>query len=679
MASLEEAVETQAGAAAERFDERDAQRRANVALLAEPGGVVAANPADRVAKRVDRLGGDPAQAELILEKVINTSDFVGVRYLDAGVAAARAVGRIDIKNAGGQLIGFGTGSLVSSRLVLTNHHVLPDAETAATSAIEFNFQDGIDGQPLQPRLFPLDPGTFFLNDKALDFALVAVRGAPEQLVPFGFNPLIEAEGKGVIGEFATIIQHPKGEKKQVSLRENRIVDLFETFLHYESDTEPGSSGSPVFNDQWELIALHHASKAAADHPELGNFLNEGILIRLIVAFVHEQSLPPAAKALVAGLGSDERAPAIDLSPLGRPAPGSSAPPSPHGNAVEAALTRPEATLTIPLEVSIRLGESTAAAAAPAAPSTNGAAPSTAAPAEPAGVEKITIDPDYSNRQGYDEDFLGTDVKSVSLPTLPAPLLAKAATISTPGMGSGHVLRYHHYSVVLNGERRLAFFTAVNIDGALGQRPDRERDHWFFDPRIRPDQQVGDDVYKNNELDLDRGHLVRRLDPAWGTTAALIKVANDDTFHFTNCTPQTATFNERQTFWAGLEDYILDHSQNLDFKVSVFSGPVFTHDDPPYRGIQIPRSFWKVAVMVKDGGELSATAYAISQEPMLEPLKEAFALGEYRTFQVPVSRIEELTGISFGDLADHDPLSQQESRQESTAVGTLLGRPADIVV
>ena len=104
------------------------------------------------------------------------------------VLAAHAVGRVDIRDHAGRVIGFGTGSLVTSSLLLTNHHVLPDAETAAASEIEFNFEDGIDGQPLKPVLFPLDPTTFFLADEELDFALVAVEAARRSWPHSGTTP-----------------------------------------------------------------------------------------------------------------------------------------------------------------------------------------------------------------------------------------------------------------------------------------------------------------------------------------------------------------------------------------------------------------------------------------------------------------------------------------------------------
>ena len=399
-------------------------------------------------------------------------------------------------------------------------------QVAAASAAEFNFQDGIDGQPLQPRLLSLDPDAFFVADEERDFALVAVRATEEEVAGFGFNRLVAAEGKAVIGEFVTIVQHPRGEKKQVSLRENRIVDLPEAFMHYEADTEPGSSGSPVFNDQWEVVALHHASVAAPEHGELGGFLNEGIRVSRILRFLDEQPLAPAQRSLLDELRLERivvpapAAPAVSSTtpaPREREAGRQAAGPVP---ADAGAMIK----LNLPLELTLRAGGDLVADGSDArlGPGRGGV-----------GEEAIFIDPDYSNRRGYDPAFLGTGAQGVPLPLLSAELLAKAAVSTAKGQ-EGHVLRYHNFSVVVNKERRLAFFTAVNIDGSLSLRLRRERDRWVLDPRLPAEDQTGEPVYADN--DLDRGHLVRRLDPAWGTSAALAKLANDDTFHFTNYTP-----------------------------------------------------------------------------------------------------------------------------------------------
>jgi endonuclease G len=660
MASFDSGRRKQDDSAADRVSGRSKDRKARIKELQTPGGIARADDPQRVATRIDRLSHyhpdvrpippseivaeDPEAmraAGAVLERIINTEDFLGVGYLEGGVAAARAVGRVNIRDDRGRLAGYGTGSMVSQSLLLTNHHVLPSDQVAAYSSIEFRYQDGPDGLPLQPTVFPFDPGRFFLADDELDFALVAVGAPPEQLAQFGYNPLIGAEGKAIVGDFVTIIQHPGGEKKQVALRENRIVDLVELFLHYETDTEPGSSGSPVFNDQWEVVALHHASVPAPDKQELGGIVNEGARVSRLLAFMRERSssLPPEHQALLAPLIADEA---------------TITPSAPTATAVQGAEEGPPQGIPVPAEgqtmrvdvpLQITLGT----------PDVE--------PAGRSGVvgEAITIDPDYSTREGYDPEFLGEGTHSVPLPALSPEAEAAAAVNTSAGSDPPYVLPYHHFSVVMNKERRLAFFTAVNIDGTTSIRIRRETDRWFLDPRIPEEEQAGEEVYRDNPL--DRGHLVRRLDPAWGTSETVAKVSNDDTFHFTNCSPQHEDFNQNQTTWAGLEDYILENADNRDFKVSVFTGPVFAGDDDEYRGVALPRQFWKVAAMIKESGELSATAYLLSQEQLIEGLEvavEEFSYGEYRTFQVPVRRVEELTGLSFGSLADADPLERMEA-------------------
>jgi endonuclease G len=673
MSVLAEASAQQSEAAAKRVGMRTSERRHKIDAITS-GRLVAADEPVRIASRIDRLSryypgvrpvspaaleaNDPkavAEAGAVLERIINTPDFVDVRYLEAGTRASHAVGRVDIRDHAGRVIGFGTGSLVTSRLLLTNHHVLPDADTAAASEIEFNFEDGVDGQPLQPRLFPLDPTTFFLADEKLDFALVAVGAGPQDLSEFGFNRTIPAQGKAIAGDFVTIVQHPEGQKKQVALRDNRVVDVLDDFLHYAADTEPGSSGSPVFNDQWELIALHHASVPAPDHPELGKFVNEGIRVSQLLAFIGKQGYTDQQRALVADLVGSAPGQAPAASPAGSPAV--SAGPAPAGPGPEAAGASP-VSVTIPLRITIGVGDQ---------------APGVTVAAGTAD-EAVTIDPTYADRQGYDTKFLGPGAAEVPLPALSDALVPLAAANSMAAGDPRYVLPYHHFSVVLNKERRLAFYTAVNIDGASGARLRREPDRWFFDPRVPQDQQTGEAVYQDNPL--DRGHLVRRLDPAWGATAAAAKIANDDTFHFTNCTPQHHDFNAGRTLWAGLENYVLDSADNLKFRVTVFSGPVLAADDEQYRGVQLPRQFWKVVVMVKQGGELSATAYMLSQEELIKGLEvapEAFSYGAYRTYQVPVRQIEGLTGLSFGSLADADPLA----REEAAVTAIEVTRPEEL--
>jgi endonuclease G len=278
---------------------------------------------------------------------------------------------------------------------------------------------------------------------------------------------------------------------------------------------------------------------------------------------------------------------------------------------------------------------------------------------------IHIDPDYASRKGYDSHFLGKRAHAVPLPTLPPELSALAAVNTAATAKPHYLLPYHHFTIALNRERRLAFFTAVNIDGALAHPEKRTRDHWFLDPRLPESDQAGAALYEQNDLDL--GHLVRRLDPTWGASAEEAKLANDDTFHYTNCTPQHKDFNRNKTRWAGMEDYILNNAENLRFRVCVFTGPVLAPDDDEYRDVQLPRQFWKVVAMVKRDRKLSVTAYLLSQESLIHGLRGPppadFSYGAYRTYQVPVTQVEELTGLSFGSLPASDPFARRGLRAE----------------
>jgi endonuclease G len=256
------------------------------------------------------------------------------------------------------------------------------------------------------------------------------------------------------------------------------------------------------------------------------------------------------------------------------------------------------------------------------------------------------------RTGYDENFLR---HKVPLPKLSAGLAGLASVVDSAATGTSRfLLQYEHFSIAMHSERRLAIFTAVNIDGGAAKKIKRKGDKWGFDPRIAKSLQVGNELYAGN--DLDRGHLVRRLDPAWGPGEEA-KRAEVDTFFFTNSTPQHAGFNQR--LWLELEDYLLGNASTLGFRACVFTGPVFSERDSEYRGVLLPKAYWKVATMVDtETEELTATGYMVSQADLITDIE--FVFGQVRTYQVPLSRIEELTGLRFGTLKSADPLEGVEA-------------------
>ena len=264
---------------------------------------------------------------------------------------------------------------------------------------------------------------------------------------------------------------------------------------------------------------------------------------------------------------------------------------------------------------------------------------------------------YEGVTGYDTRFLGEDYE-LPLPTFRHDLEQDIALLKD----GSHVLNYTHFSIVMSKSRRLAYYTVVNIDGNQLKNIKRN-DKWYLDPRMDIEYQCGPELYKNNPL--DRGHLIRRQDPNWGDLA---HKANKDTFHFTNCAPQHSNLNQK--IWLDLENYILDNAENWNLKVTVYTGPVFRVDDIVYRGVQIPAEFWKIAIIVKEDGNLSATAYMQTQKNLIGNLE--FAYGEYKTYQVPLSRIEEITGLKFGSLRDSDPINEVES-----TIGHVIETSQDI--
>jgi len=252
-----------------------------------------------------------------------------------------------------------------------------------------------------------------------------------------------------------------------------------------------------------------------------------------------------------------------------------------------------------------------------------------------------------DRAGYDPHFLGIEIP---LPTLSENLLKQATRLK--GKKDEFLLRYEHFSLVMHKERQLAIFTASNIDGREARNIRRQSDVWLYDLRIDRDDQIGHELYRGT--DLDRGHLTRRMDPAWGPFD-IAKKAEIDTFHFTNCAPQFSKFNRQ--LWLGLEDYLLDNTNKDQMRISVYTGPVLDEKDPPFREARIPQQFWKVVSFVKPDGNLSSTAYVVSQKDLLTRLE--FVFGEFKTYQTSVRHVATLTGLGFGDLPNFDPLNKLE--------------------
>jgi len=272
-------------------------------------------------------------------------------------------------------------------------------------------------------------------------------------------------------------------------------------------------------------------------------------------------------------------------------------------------------------------------------------------------EAVVVDPDYGNRQGYDPSFL----ESIEVPL---PRVSKAMEQDTARVKSDaqkeddpFELAYYHYSVYMNKRRRTAWFSAANVDG--DHRPNigkRKGDRWYTDPRILKSEQIGQEAF---ERGIDRGHLTRRQDTAWGDDVASATLANNDTFHFTNCSLQASPFNQGKYRWQGLEQFLLEqHAKKERRRLIVITGPLFAANDPIYKNdkmnysVRCPLQFWKICVLIRRDGTPSATGFVLGQEDIqnLPGFEEAF---DVAATQIRVADLEERTGLDFGDIKKFD--------------------------
>src|SRR5262245_207781 len=229
-----------------------------------------AETSERISLRTNLIEA-PSSDPTGFERVIGESDLTSINYLDRGRRAAAAVCRVRVPADGGEW--YGTGFLVGPRLLMTNHHVLGSPAEASQGEAEFGYEHDLDGVLQPPVQFNLCPHEVFFTDAELDVTFVSVAPLSNGGVPidrYGWLVLLPVSGKGIDKEWVTIIQHPGGGPKQISIRSSRIVSLRDAapsvntdlFIHYLTDTEPGSSGAPRVNDQWQVVALHHKAVPA---------------------------------------------------------------------------------------------------------------------------------------------------------------------------------------------------------------------------------------------------------------------------------------------------------------------------------------------------------------------------------------------------------------------------------
>ena len=237
------------------------------------------------------------------------------------------------------------------------------------------------------------------------------------------------------------------------------------------------------------------------------------------------------------------------------------------------------------------------------------------------------------RPGYDPAFLGEDLE-----------------LGLPGItGTAAVLRYLHFTVIMNPARRLAHYVAYNMDGTkLGKAP-RGND-WAPDPLLPDSLQMGMETLRRSEY--DRGHLVSRANVMWGDERE-VSIAGRQAFYWTNISPQYQELNRR--WWLALERWERDVAVDRG-RATGFSGLVCTEDDERFRdeveledglvaqdSFRIPRGYWKVVLSKGDNGLQFAAFYLDQTKMMGGKVERPFRIEKYR---MALCDLEEMTQLRF---------------------------------
>jgi len=248
----------------------------------EATGDVVVGPSDLESATLEEVEQDPG-----FERVLGTERFESLIWFRTAIDRCRAIARIEdrLENP------FGTGFLVRgnsihpsfpSVVLITNAHVVSEKSVRALRPTEarvtFRGLEDATAPHRISRLLWTSPPT------ELDTTIVELDGCPDAATRC---PVAEEKPRVSTKPppQTYVIGHPSGEARvMLAVRDNLVLDGDDVRLHYRTPTEPGSSGSPVFNQWWEVIALHHAgfTEVRKLHGREGKYAaNEGIWIECI--------------------------------------------------------------------------------------------------------------------------------------------------------------------------------------------------------------------------------------------------------------------------------------------------------------------------------------------------------------------------------------------------------------
>ena len=581
----------------------------------------------------------------------------------------------------------GTGFVVGRDLVMTNRHV---AEIFARGVGERSLafapdrRAGIDFRRDTGAGTTLRVQRVRMIHPYWDMALLSVEGLPSTTVPL---KLSLSDARDLVARRVAVVGYPAFDPRNPAqvqddlfsgrygvkrLQPGELQGAVSTASFgkvvqaaaHDCSTLGGNSGSAVIDlDTGEVVALHFGG---AYHQ-----MNYGVP----AAALAQDSRVVDAGVSFAGAapgGSNEwqawweRADAEESGQASAGTPGPNggtgrlvqpkAVPAATPSVVVSRTQSGELSLQVPLHITISLGEPNGGAAGV---HVAGRPDSTEAMREPFHEEG------YESRRGFNSKFLGDQQFEVDLP---AP---RDSTVLAPALSGENLLRYENFSVAMHAKRRLALFTASNVTKEADlRRPEANQDYtrvglsglgkndiekWFIDPRMDRRYQLPDAFFTKDRQAFDKGHIVRREDVAWGPTFEILRRANGDTYHVTNCSPQVSSFNQSskgEDNWGDLENHVL--SSAASERLCVLAGPVLAASDQVFVGVseggqvlkaKVPSCFWKIIVArVEDG--LAAFGFVLDQDLSDVQWEEFVVPSNFEPAMTRISDIGDMTGIDF---------------------------------
>lgn len=603
-----------------------------------------------------------------------------------------SVGRIELPGHPSLPYG-GTGFVVGDRLLMTNRHVA-EIFTSGLGIKSLVFRPGIEVAVDFKREDETDPPQLLevssvrMVHPYWDMALLEVENLPENRKPLKLSVVHPDD---LVGREIIAIGYPAFDPRNSAAVQDRVFGG----VYNVKRLQPGvvNATRSVKSFQNTVDALTH------DSSTLGGASGSVILD---VKTGHAVGLHFGGRYLDANfavpsyeLARDQRVVDTGISFFDMPSP--SAGPADgawlrvEGSSDEQVKGSNKVTVDVPIRITVEIGTPGNIVASIASTHQQSAPDHTDIEAM---VEPIH-ETDYTSRTGYDTKFLGIEVP------IPMPTDDKIMAETKDG---AFVIPYHHFSVVMHRQRRLAMITAANVDAnprrkKPERRPDKEytraglsglgkndQEKWFSDDRLAANFQLPDRFFTKDRKAFDKGHLVRREDVAWGGSYNEVRGANGDTYHVTNCSPQVAGFNRAsEENWGGLENEVL--KQAAAEKLAVFAGPVLSDDDRTFVGVddagtisvKIPSRYWKVIVSVEDG---KAQAFGFVLEQDLGDVDwEYLVTAKWAAHMRSISEIEEITGLQFPEIVrsgDQSGLVTFESlEKEASKVSDDKGEPAGV--